>query len=262
MTDQSPNPEVLRVLVVDDERPARERLRIVLGDIAGTLPNRIVGEADCGVEALAALEREAADVVLADIRMPRMDGIELARHLAGLPQPPAVIFTTAYDHYAVEAFDLAAIDYLLKPIRAERLAKSLERVRQSSRTPPSSTALESLQGGPRRFLSCHDRGRLLLIPVDDILYLKADLKYVAARTVEREFLLDESLTRLEGEFGERFIRLHRAVICARNAFAGFERAHDDEGEHWVALIRGTGEKLPVSRRQWPLVKEFARRLAE
>jgi len=253
------NAEPLRVFLVDDEAPARDRLRILLGDIAEELPNVVVGEADNGLTALAGLETAPAEVVLADIRMPRMDGIELARHLGTLPLPPAVIFTTAFDQFAVQAFELSAIDYLLKPIRAERLARALAKARQS-RPPPAAT-LAALHEGPRRYLSCHERGRLLLIPVDDLLYLKADLKYVAARTVAREYLLDESLTKLEEEFGERFIRLHRAVICARHAIAGFERAHDEEGEHWVALIRGVADKLPVSRRQWPLVKQFARELS-
>lgn len=250
--------EPLRVLIVDDEAPARDRLRTLLGDISAELPTRIVGEAENGVLALGIVGEEAPEVVFADIRMPRMDGIELAGHLLRLPQPPAVIFTTAFDDYAIQAFELAAVDYLLKPIRAERLAKALHRVRQSRVPPP--VALRSIQEGSRRFLSCNERGRLLLIPVDEILYLKADLKYVMARTAEREYLLDESLTRLEEEFGDRFIRLHRAVVCARAALAGFEHVHDEEGGHWRAILRGVPERLSVSRRQWPLVKDLSRRL--
>ncbi|HND58309.1 MAG TPA: response regulator, partial [Thauera aminoaromatica] len=125
----------LRVLVVDDEAPARARLRDLLGDVAGQQPNAIVGMAANGVEALRLLDAAAADVVLADIRMPVMDGVELARHLARLPAPPALVFVTAYDQYAVQAFELAAVDYLLKPVRAQRLAAALERVR-ARRAPP------------------------------------------------------------------------------------------------------------------------------
>lgn len=250
----------LRILIVDDEAPARERLRTLLGDIAGEVPTTIVGEADNGVVALQLIDTASPDVVLSDIRMPLMDGIELARHIGGMEWPPAVIFVTAYDQFAVQAFDLSAIDYLMKPIRADRLARALAKARNAA--PPSAVALAPIQQGPRRFLSCHERGRLLLVPIDEVLYLKADLKYVAARTVLREFLLDESLTRLEEEFGERFLRLHRGVICARSVLAGFERAHDEEGEHWVALVRGIPDKLPVSRRQWPLVKDFARRISQ
>ena len=253
-------PPPLRVLVVDDEAPARNRLRMLLDDLRERLPNEIVAEADNGVTAIVALEQAPADVVLADVRMPRMDGLELGRHLASLPECPAIIFTTAYDHYAIQAFELSAIDYLLKPINAERLLKALQRVASRPRRGPDENALRSLPDGARQFLSCHERGRLLLVPVDEILYLKADVKYVSARTVVREYLLEESLSRLEEEFGDRFIRLHRGVICARQALAGFERAQDAEGEHWVALLRGVDDRLPVSRRQWPTVKAFARKL--
>jgi len=256
----------LRILIVDDEKPARDRLRTLLGDIAGQLPSSVVGEAENGVAGLAALDATPADVVLVDIRMPRMDGIEFARHLSRLPTPPALVFTTAYDSYAVEAFELSAIDYLLKPIRAERLEKALQRVAQrqaaaaaaAGPSAPLPDPLLALQDGPRRFLSCHERGRLLLVPVEEILCLKADLKYVAAVTAEREYLLDESLVKLEQEFAQHFIRLHRSVLAAREALVGFERSQDADGEHWVALVRGLAEKLPVSRRQWPLLKQYAR----
>ena len=251
----------LRILIVDDEKPARDRLRTLLGDIAASFPSEVVAEADNGVSGLAALEAAAVDVVLVDIRMPRMDGIEFARHLQHLPTPPALVFTTAYDSYAVEAFDLSATDYLLKPIRADRLEKALLRAaerRPQASAPTLAEPVVALQDGPRHFLSCHERGRLLLVAVDEILCLKADLKYVAAVTAEREYLLDESLVKLEQEFAQRFIRLHRSVLAARDALVGFERAQDDEGEHWVALLRGLSEKLPVSRRQWPLIKQYAR----
>lgn len=257
----------LRILLVDDEAPARKRLRNLLDDIAAACPSRVVGEAANGKEALALLadlpESERADLALVDIRMPGMDGIELAQHLAGLAQPPALIFATAYDAHAVQAFELNAIDYLLKPVRAERLQQALEKVRQQLGTasvaaPPA--VLASLRDGPRRHLACHERGKLLLVPVADILYLRADLKYVAARTVEREYLLDEALVQLEQEFAEQFIRIHRGALVARQAIAGCERGHGDgeegegSGEQWWLLLRGIADKLPVSRRQWPLVR--------
>lgn len=250
----------LKILIVDDEAPARVRLRELLGDVAGEVPNRVLGEAADGVAALAAIEREAPDVVLVDIRMPRMDGIELAQHLAQLAQPPALVFTTAYDSYAIQAFDLNAVDYLLKPVRAARLATALARARAVRPLPEP--VLRQLQPGGRSHLSCHERGRLLLVPVDEVLYLKADLKYVLARTREREYLLDESLTHLEQEFAQRFIRLHRGALVAKDAIAGFERAAaDDADTHWLALVRDVPEKLPVSRRQWPLVKSYARQVS-
>lgn len=250
----------LSIMIVDDEAPARVRLRDLLADVAVEVPNVLVAEAANGLLALAAIEGTVVDVVLLDIRMPKMDGIELARHLAQLEHPPAVIFVTAYDTYAVQAFELNAVDYLLKPVRTQRLLAALQKARQSRPLPPQ--VLARLQQGPRTHLSCHERGRLLLIPVADVLYLKADLKYVTARSAAREYLLDESLTHLEQEFSERFIRLHRSVLVAKDAISGFEKNGSDDAEtQWQALLRGIDEKLPVSRRQWPLVKSYAKQLS-
>ena len=247
----------LKILIVDDEPLARDRLRALLGDIAVQLKTEVVAEAGNGIEALAVLRQQPVDVVLADIRMPGMDGIELAGHLGGLPKPPAVIFTTAYDNYAVQAFDLNAIDYLLKPVRAQRLIVALQKVLAAQ---PLEAALlanigRELRGAGRTHLSCHERGRLLLVPLAEALYFKADLKYVTARTAEREYLLDEALTHLETEFADRFIRLHRAVLVAKSALKGFEKAGGDDAEAYGwALLRDVPEKLPVSRRQWTPAK--------
>lgn len=247
----------LSVMIVDDEAPARARLRDLLADIAAETPNAVVAEAANGRLAVEALKEKPPDVMLVDIRMPEMDGIELARHLARLDEPPAVIFVTAYDSYAVQAFELNAIDYLLKPVRAQRLAAALQKIRPGR--PAALRIPEELQEGARTHLSCRERGRLLLIPATDILYLKADLKYVTARTAAREYLLDESLARLEEEFSERFIRLHRSVLVARDAIAGFEKCAGEDAEtHRRVLLRGVPDTLPVSRRQWPLVKSYAR----
>ncbi len=246
------NGDPLRVFIVDDEAPARLRLKALLGDIADRLPNRIAGEAQDGVRALDALQRAPADVVLIDIRMPRMDGIELARHLALVNPAPAIVFTTAYDRYAVTAFELNAVDYLLKPVRAARLEEALRKAMLAA--PLAHEALRRLSTG-RRHLASIERGRLLLVPVADIVYLKAELKYVTARTREREYLIEESLTRLEQEFSGHFVRIHRNCLVAAGSVAGFERALEIEGEpHWMLLLRGLDEKLPVSRRQWPAVK--------
>ena len=245
--------ETLRVFIVDDEAPARARMKALLADIAAELPNETVGEAANGVEALARLAEARADVALVDIRMPQMDGIELARHLAGAEHPPAVVFTTAYDQYAVQAFELNAVDYLVKPVRAQRLAAALERARRAPH--PGRETLARLAPEPRRHLSVSERGRILLVPVYEILYLKAELKYVTARTVAREYLLDESLTHLEQELAVRFVRVHRNCLVARQAIAGFERSAAEDGEaHWTVLLAGLAEKLPVSRRQWSAVK--------
>ena len=255
---QAQNP--LNILIVDDEPLARDRLRTLLVDLAVQLPSVVVGEAANGVQALDLLQSHAVDVVLADIRMPGMDGIELATHLGRLEKPPAVIFCTAYDNYAVQAFDLNAVDYLLKPVRAQRLLAALQKVATGRQDGMLLARIgQEVRGGGRSHLSCHERGRLLLVPIGEVLYFKADLKYVTARTAEREYLLDEALTHLEGEFADRFLRLHRSVLVAKTALAGFEKAAGDDAEAYGwALLRGVPEKLPVSRRQWAPAKALVK----
>lgn len=244
----------LRVLIVDDEAPARSRLRDLLGDVAAEQPNLVAGMAANGVEALRLLETEQADLVLADIRMPAMDGIELARQLGRLSAPPAVVFVTAYDQYAIEAFELAAADYLLKPVRAERLVATLARARR--RRAPAEAAPQVPAAGERRHFSISERGRILLLPVADVLCLKAEQKYVIARTATRDYLLDESLVQIEQEFPHRFLRIHRNCLVAAAAVRGVERAGEAEGEaRWEILLAGLAERLPVSRRQWPLLRQ-------
>jgi len=243
-------------MVVDVERRARERLKNLLGDIAAELPSVVVAEAGDGVDALERLRDYAADIALIDIRMPRMDGVELARHLSRMPDAPSVIFVTAYDQYAVQAFDLCAIDYLLKPVRAARL---LEALRKARRVSADSGLWQRLSPEGRRHLQSTERGRTLLIPVADIVYLRAELKYVTARTCQREYLLEESLTQLEQELGERFVRVHRNCLVAREAISGCERISAEDGEsHWAVIVQGIAERLPVSRRQWPQVKTLIR----
>jgi len=247
----------LRVLIVDDESPARRRLRELLDDCAGALPLALVGEAANGREALDLLDTVSADLVLADIDMPVMGGIELARHVLKLAQPPLVIFTTAHDEYALQAFDVNAIDYLMKPIRVQRLLSALQKVPRLN--PVSATKLDRLPSSARRFLSVTERSRVVLVPVDEIVYLKAELKYITIRTVQREFLLEESLTRLEDEFGDRLVRVHRNCLVARDFIRGFERRVGGEGDaHWEVLLKDVAETLPVSRRQQSIVREIGR----
>ena len=243
-----------RILIADDEAPARARLRDLLDDCRAEFPLVLVDEARNGREVLEIAGREKVDIVLLDIRMPQMDGMEAARHLAGMPNPPGVIFTTAFDAYAIKAFEVNAIDYLLKPIRAGRLLAAL---RKAVATSPSREALAAAAAGhPRRHLSVHERGRIHLVALADVLYLRAEQKYVTVRTAAREFLVEESLTRLEEEFGDEFVRIHRNCIVARAAVEGFERNAAESESGWAVVIRGTGERLAVSRRQQHVVKEF------
>ena len=246
--------EVARILIADDEAPARQRLRDLLDECRESFPLAIVDEARNGREVLEVLNREKVDVVLLDIRMPEIDGMETARHLAGMPKPPAIIFTTAFDNYAINAFEVNAIDYLLKPIRLERLLAALRKARAAA--PVSREALDAAANQPRRHLSVHERGKIHLVPVSAILYLRAELKYVTVRTAEREFLVEESLTRLEEEFASGFVRVHRNCLVAREAIAGFERNAEESESGWAVVIKETGEKLPVSRRQQHVVKQF------
>jgi len=238
----------LRVLVVDDEAPARARLRDLLGDVREDQPNRIIGFAANGEEALRLVEAELPDVVLADIRMPGMDGVALAGRLHELHPGVVVIFTTAYEQYAVQAFDLAVADYLVKPVRASRLLEALGKARKLCHSPPD----EVVGDKP---LSVTERGRILLVPIESVLYLRAEQKYVTARTVEREYLLDDSLVHLELAYPDRFLRIHRNCLVARGAIAGVEREHTEGEGRWLIILKDFEEVLPISRRQWPTVKE-------
>jgi two-component system response regulator AlgR len=259
---------MMKILVVDDEPPARARLGQLLNDCAAQLALTQVGQADSGLAALEAVERLQPDVVLLDIAMPGMDGIEVARHLAHAPAPPAVIFITAFDEHALAAFEVQALDYLMKPVRAERLLAALRRVQRLRPGEPRLEQLAQSLGATRTQLSVSERGRVVLVPVDDIAYLRAELKYVTIRTVAREYLTEESLTTLEAEFGARFVRIHRNALVARRFIAGFQRVRgkpetDGEGGegggegHWEILLRDMDERLPISRRQWPTVKAAA-----
>ncbi len=249
-------PRIPGVLIVDDEAPARSRLRHLLADIAGEFPHQVVGEAGDGVAALELLLRHPADIALIDIRMPRMDGIELAQQLAGLPEPPAIVFVTAYDEFALKAFELAAADYLLKPARAPRL---LDALKKAQRLLPGAELLKALAPAARSRLRVVERGRVLLVPVADILYLRAEQKYITARTCEREFLLEETLAQLEAEFAPRFVRIHRNCLVATDAVVGVVREAGTEGDngdpHWALCLKDVPERLAVSRRQWPQARE-------
>ncbi len=246
-----------RILIVDDEIPARRRLSDLLDDCREEFPLVIADEAANGLEAIEIINAGGIDIVLCDIRMPVMDGLEVARHLAKLESPPKLIFTTAYDAYAVQAFELNAVDYLLKPIRQERLLAALQKA--TIVKPGQADAVSAATQSRRKHLSIHERGKILLVPVEDVIYLKAELKYVTVKTAVKEYLLEESLTKLEEEFEGVFTRIHRNTLIARKAVAGFEKSaegDEDGSPRWVAVLHGTDERLPVSRRQAHVIKEF------
>jgi len=248
---------MLRVFIADDETPARERLKELLADIAAELPTEVVGEAANGLDAVAQLPASRAQVLLLDIEMPGMRGLEVARHLGGLELAPAVVFVTAHDRHAVEAFELNALDYLLKPVRAARLASALKKA--STDGPPAREQLAKAAAQAREYLSVTERNRIHLVPVRDVLYLRAELKYVTLRTRAGEHLIEESLVALEREFAERFVRVHRNCLVARSAVRGFERGAEGGDEpHWNVVLDGVPERLPVSRRQWAEVRLLAK----
>ncbi|MDR2016143.1 MAG: LytTR family DNA-binding domain-containing protein [Burkholderiales bacterium] len=245
----------LKILVVDDEAPARRRLHDLLNDCRQALPLTVVGEAEDGREALHWIQNSEVDLLLTDIQMPVMNGIELAQHLLKMKQPPRVIFVTAFNEHAVRAFELNAVDYLMKPVRIDRLLTALRKV--PALKPVSEAQLAGLPTGARRFLPVIERTRIELVPIDEVVYLKAELKYVTIKTPKREYILEESLTRLEQEFTPDFVRIHRSYLVARRAIKSLMRGNADssdvDGDHeddgWKIELQDVPELLPVSRRQ-------------
>ncbi|MBI2381930.1 MAG: response regulator transcription factor [Gammaproteobacteria bacterium] len=231
----------MRLFIVDDEPLARERLKRLVAELPDT---EVVGEAGNGLAALGHLPEAQADVVLLDIRMPGMDGLECARHLSLLPEPPAVIFTTAYGEYALEAFRVHAAGYLVKPVRVEELAEALRHCKRLTR--PQLAQLAADQGSPRRsHISARVRGQIVLVPMSEIYYFQADQKYVTVRHAGGELLIEEALKGLEDEFGDLLVRIHRNALIMREQIAGLTR--DAEGKQYIRL-RHTDELLEVSRR--------------
>ncbi|MDE2394963.1 MAG: response regulator transcription factor [Burkholderiales bacterium] len=248
---------MIRVLIVDDEALARGRLATLVGDCVQPRCE-VAGQAASVREALEWLQSNAADVLLLDIQMPGTPGTALAAQLQQREQPPAVVFVTAHSEHALAAFDLDAADYLTKPVSRERLAAALARA--ARRVPAASTAAAEAEVP---MLVVSERGRVVRVPVAEVLYLKAELKYVTLRTAARSYVLDDPLTELEQRLGERFLRIHRNALVARHAVRALERRRvadaDDDGDGaemgWAVQIGATGEWLAVSRRQASAVRE-------
>ncbi|MCP4283624.1 MAG: response regulator transcription factor [Gammaproteobacteria bacterium] len=238
----------MNILIVDDEVPARDRLRTLIDEIG--VPYGVVGEAANGLQALEQCQRLSVDLVLMDIRMPEMDGIEAAARLAVLEMPPAVIFVTAFEEHALEAFAGNASDYLLKPIRRQRLERSLMRA-----TVPTRPQLRSLrqQSETPAYICTNYRGGIKRIAIQDVILLRADQKYVTAISTDGEALLEESLKSLEERFGEVFFRIHRNALVARGRLVGLERLNDGR---CLAKLADTDEQPEISRRHLPQIRRW------
>jgi len=240
----------MNILITDDELPARIRLRAILEELG----HYVAGEAGSGEQAMHMCEDLQPDVVLLDIRMPGMGGIETARHLMELDKPPAVIFTTAYDEHALQAFETHAVDYLLKPIRKERLQASLIKAGKLNRV---QLAQISEQDQSRTHICARSHNRVSLIPVSSIIYFMADQKYISVITRESEILIEESLKSLENEFADQFTRVHRNALVALNAIVSLEKS--DDGGHYLVL-ENCDRVLDVSRRHVPAVRRLIRNM--
>lgn len=243
----------MKILIADDEPLARARLASFVRDLTR---GSVVSEVADGTQALRAVELDTPDVVLLDIRMPGLNGLDLASKLKELREPPVVIFTTAYDTHALQAYDVQAIDYLLKPIRRERLASALARAKQMKRLEQASARSQTTPTTAQRTqISAYWQGALRLVPIAQIRYFRAEHKYVTARFPQGMVLIDESLAALANEFKSRFLRVHRSAIVAVCYVRGIER--DADGRHYVRL-NGIEERISVSRRLNPMVRRKLR----
>ena len=243
----------MNILVVDDEELARQRIESLLKDSS---EYKICAEAENGAEALMMVERHQPDLILLDISMPVMDGLEVAKHLSGIPNPPAVIFTTAYGEYALEAFSTKATGYLMKPIRQEQLLKSLQQARSLNRAQRSKVLDENdITGSSRKHICARMRGNLELIPIEDVYYFQADQKYVTVRHSKGEVIIEESLKSLESDLSEQFIRIHRNALVAKNRITGL--AKTNIGRVRVKIDR-IDDELEVSRRHVAEIRRFVR----
>jgi len=242
----------VKVMIVDDEQLARDRLARMLSDVEGA---EVAGQAANGILAVELCERVSPDVVLLDIRMPGMDGLEAARHMMQMEEPPAVVFCTAYEEHAIEAFNVQAVGYLLKPVRKQDLATVLANAKRTNKA--QLAALASDEGARRTHISARTRRGIELVPVDEVRYFQADQKYVTVRHGNGELLIDEPLRDLELEFADAFVRVHRNSIVAVRHIEGIDR--DGEGGYRIRL-RGIDDSIDISRRHVAAVRRFVRRL--
>ena len=243
----------MKILLVDDESLARDRLRRLLE----TEPDHeVVGEAPNGIDAIRLASEHQPDLVLLDIRMPGMDGLETARHFLELDTPPAVIFCTAYEEHAIQAFDLQAVGYLLKPVRRENLLQALAKTSRLNRV--QLAALNPTEATRRSHISTRTHRGVELIPLDHVRYFQADQKYVTVRHSDGEVIVDETLRELENEFGEKFLRVHRNALVAKKYIEGLVK--DDHSGAMKVRLQGVEEALDISRRHLPSIRKVIKSL--
>lgn len=243
----------MKILIVDDEKPARDRLNRMIE----SLPNcEVVAQAGNGKEALTMATSTEPDIVLMDIRMPGMDGIQAARHISNMAQPPAVIFTTAYADHALEAFETHAVDYLLKPVKKERLQAAIEAATKPNKAQSLKTNQQLGDIEPRQHICARVRGSLVLVLIDDIYYFNADQKYVTVRHTGGEVLIEDALKALEVEFGDRFYRIHRNALISLSRVNGLRAENDG---HQVSF-HGIDNTLEVSRRHLSGVRKIIKNM--
>ncbi len=246
----------MNILLVDDEQPARHRLASLIEELGADY--EVVGEAENGAKAVSCCLKNQIDLVFLDIRMPVMDGMDTARELSKLDRQPVIIFVTAYDEHALQAFESNALDYLLKPIRKNRLQRALQKAQVFSRARWDSLQKTSLLNGNARSHICiHERGDIRLVPVTEIRYLLADQKYTVLRSADREDLLDESLKTFEREFSSLFVRVHRNALVAISHIQGLQK---DSDKHLRVMLDGIPESIEVSRRHVASVRSIIRGL--
>ena len=243
----------MNVLIVDDEQLARQRLRHMLSGMG----EHVIGEAATGEQALQHTQNSSPDVILLDIRMPGMDGLEAAGYINQMDNPPAIIFTTAYSDHALQAFETHAIDYLLKPIKRDRLANAISAAKRLTRAQIQRLRNDDTEDMRNR-ICVKSRGALELVPIEEIIYFKADQKYVTLKTDDHEYLIEESLIALEQEFANHFVRIHRNALVSENHIVGLSK--NDNG-HQCILLNDTDDALEISRRHLPSIRKKLKNLS-
>jgi two-component system response regulator AlgR len=245
----------MKILIADDEPLARSRLRRIIEDMG---QHDIVGEATNGKDVLIQSGDLKPDLILLDIRMPQMDGLEAALHLSNLENPPAIIFTTAFSEHALAAFGSNAVDYVLKPIRRERLEQAISKARKINRAQLVEMGQNDETDHSRTHISAQISGNIRLVPIEDIFYFQAEQKYTTVRYQDGEVLIDESLKSLEEEFGDRFVRIHRNALVATAYLDALEKLHSGQ---WVVKLRGLDSALEVSRRHMTAIRKLLKQLS-